>query len=349
MRTGKRMFRLQILLWISVLLLSAGGTVFNGADAVQAEATVYITPTGAKYHTHKCGNGTYYPATLSEARARGLTPCLKCFGSSSYSSNNSSASAGSGSAKAKAKPIKISKTSLTMVKGQTSKLKIRNATKKVRWRSTKKSVVTVSANGKIVAKNKGKATIIAKAGNQQKKCVVTVESPELNYNSVSLGLSETKILKLSGCKHSVTWSTTDCSVVKVNKGKLTAKDVGTANVTATVHGKKFICRVTVKKPDIQKIILEKNTIQMGNEEEAEIKVSTVPARAIDYYDIFVKSSDSSVVSATLDEYDNTLVFESYNKPGNSTVSIQIGNLTAECQVQVIPRVNDSLFLSEPGF
>ena len=44
------------------------------------EQTVYVTPTGSKYHTHKCGNGTYTPATLSEAQARGLTPCSKCYG-----------------------------------------------------------------------------------------------------------------------------------------------------------------------------------------------------------------------------------------------------------------------------
>ena len=44
------------------------------------EQTVYVTPTGSKYHTHKCGNGTYTPDTLSEAQARGLTPCSKCYG-----------------------------------------------------------------------------------------------------------------------------------------------------------------------------------------------------------------------------------------------------------------------------
>ena len=41
--------------------------------------TVLITRTGSKYHTHKCGNGTYYEATLDEALARGLTPCEKCY------------------------------------------------------------------------------------------------------------------------------------------------------------------------------------------------------------------------------------------------------------------------------
>ncbi|WP_115751962.1 hypothetical protein [Listeria kieliensis] len=44
------------------------------------EQQVLVTATGSKYHNHKCGNGTYYPATLSEAKARGLTPCSKCYG-----------------------------------------------------------------------------------------------------------------------------------------------------------------------------------------------------------------------------------------------------------------------------
>ena len=41
--------------------------------------TVMVTPTGSKYHTHKCGNGNFTPATLEEALARNLTPCSKCF------------------------------------------------------------------------------------------------------------------------------------------------------------------------------------------------------------------------------------------------------------------------------
>lgn len=41
--------------------------------------TVYVTPTGSKYHTHKCGNGTYTESSLDAAKSRGLTPCKKCF------------------------------------------------------------------------------------------------------------------------------------------------------------------------------------------------------------------------------------------------------------------------------
>ncbi|WP_099223919.1 hypothetical protein [Listeria costaricensis] len=47
----------------------------NADDTTQ----VLVTPTGSKYHTHKCGNGTYTPTTLADAKARGLTPCSKCY------------------------------------------------------------------------------------------------------------------------------------------------------------------------------------------------------------------------------------------------------------------------------
>lgn len=50
----------------------------QAAEPAQGQ-TVYVTPTGSKYHTHKCGNGTYSPATLEEAQARGLTACAKCY------------------------------------------------------------------------------------------------------------------------------------------------------------------------------------------------------------------------------------------------------------------------------
>lgn len=41
--------------------------------------TVYYTRTGECYHTHKCGNGTYMPTSLSTAISWGLRACQKCF------------------------------------------------------------------------------------------------------------------------------------------------------------------------------------------------------------------------------------------------------------------------------
>ncbi len=41
--------------------------------------TIYITPTGKRYHYNShCNGGTYIESTLDEALSRGLTPCRKC-------------------------------------------------------------------------------------------------------------------------------------------------------------------------------------------------------------------------------------------------------------------------------
>ena len=43
--------------------------------------TVYVTPTGKKYHyDNNCNGGTYIESTLDKALSMGLTPCKKCAG-----------------------------------------------------------------------------------------------------------------------------------------------------------------------------------------------------------------------------------------------------------------------------
>lgn len=50
-------------------------------EAKTNEKTVYVTPTGSRYHYNSnCGNGSYSSTTLSNAKAMGLTPCKKCAG-----------------------------------------------------------------------------------------------------------------------------------------------------------------------------------------------------------------------------------------------------------------------------
>ena len=47
----------------------------------QNSATVYVTPTGKKYHYNSsCNGGSYSPTTLDNAIKMGLTPCKKCIG-----------------------------------------------------------------------------------------------------------------------------------------------------------------------------------------------------------------------------------------------------------------------------
>ena len=46
-----------------------------------AQNTVYVTPTGKRYHYSKeCAGKNGTATTLQNAKARGLTPCSKCVG-----------------------------------------------------------------------------------------------------------------------------------------------------------------------------------------------------------------------------------------------------------------------------
>lgn len=69
---------------------------------------------------------------------------------------------------------------------------------------------------------------------------------KLDKTKVVMESGEIGQLNVKNAAKKVKWSSSDKKVVKVNsKGKLTAKAVGMAKVTATVGGKKYICKVTV--------------------------------------------------------------------------------------------------------
>ena len=73
---------------------------------------------------------------------------------------------------------KISKKKLTMYIGETKTIKGVGTSKAVRWRSSKKSVVSVNLKGKLTAKKAGKAIVIAKKGKKKYKFIVKVKRPD---------------------------------------------------------------------------------------------------------------------------------------------------------------------------
>lgn len=81
--------------------------------------------------------------------------------------------------------------------------------------------------------------------------VTAKSSVRLNHTKITMQTGKTKTLKLSGANKKIKWKSSNKSVVKVskkgkNKAILTAKDAGTAIITATVGRKNYMCKVTVK-------------------------------------------------------------------------------------------------------
>lgn len=72
--------------------------------------------------------------------------------------------------------VHLNKTKVTLRAGKTVTLKVIGTKKKVKWSSTKKSVASVSKKGKVKAKKKGKAYIVAKVGKKKYRCRIIVKA-----------------------------------------------------------------------------------------------------------------------------------------------------------------------------
>ena len=73
-----------------------------------------------------------------------------------------------------ASAIKLNKKTAKIAVGKSVTLKVRGTKKKVKWKSSKKSVATVNAKGKVTGKKAGKAVVTAKVKGKTLKCKVTV-------------------------------------------------------------------------------------------------------------------------------------------------------------------------------
>lgn len=101
---------------------------------------------------------------------------------------------------------KINKKKATLKVGQTLQLKVTGTKGKVKWKSSKKSVATVSSKGRVKAKKKGSATITAKVGKKKYTCKVTVKKPSTNSNGGFSGNTNANTnANTSGKKNVVTY------------------------------------------------------------------------------------------------------------------------------------------------
>lgn len=77
--------------------------------------------------------------------------------------------------------------------------------------------------------------------------VEAAKKVSISKTKLSLEVGKKATLKMKNTKKKVTWKTNKKAVATVSKkGVVTAKKKGTATITATVAGKKYKCKVTVK-------------------------------------------------------------------------------------------------------
>ena len=170
----------------------------------------------------------------------------------------------------KVKKITLNKTSVTLNRGAKNRtfqlkkaIKNKNATYKgVSWYSSNKNVATVNSTGKVTIKHRGKVVITVKArdgSNKSAKCTITVKQlvtkiifNKNNRYDVDCGKSITLKASVEPSNASIKtlkWKSSNAKVLTVNqKGKVTAKGLGSAVITATAtdgSGVKVSRRVNV--------------------------------------------------------------------------------------------------------
>lgn len=228
--------------------------------------------------------------------------------------------------------VKISKKSVTLIKGQTVTLKITGTKSKAKWSSSKKSIATVSSKGKVVAKKKGTATITAKIGKKKYTCRVKVETPKLSKSSLSLTKGKTATLKVSGTSQKITWKSSNKKIATVtSKGVVKGIKTGSCKITASIGKKIYSCKVTVKENKkavaITGIKLSESSLIMKENESKKIVATVQPSNATNKT---VTWSSSNSAIATVDNAGNVQA----KSTGVATITAVCGGKKATCSVTV---------------
>lgn len=123
----------------------------------------------------------------------------------------------------------------------------------VTWSSEDETIaVVVSDSGKVTGLKAGQTTIIAKAGDKEARCVVTVGGLVISPTTLTLvagsNATITKTLYGGGTGITYEWSSSDDTTARVDQnGKVTAGTAGTCTITVATSDGKYTaeCKVTV--------------------------------------------------------------------------------------------------------
>jgi len=204
------------------------------------------------------------------------------------------------------------------------------------WKSSKPSVATVDANGKVKGIKAGVTTVTAVWKGDSSvyaKCVVTVTELKLQKTKfdITAGSSAQITVKSIYPKgDKVSYTSSNTKVAKVNaSGKITAVKAGKAVITVkSGSGIQVKCQVNVKKVvATKKLSVQKKKLTLSKWTKASIKVKRTPANASDK--LTWKSSNKRV--ATVNSKGQVVA----KKAGKAVITVKSASgKKATCTIQV---------------
>lgn len=148
--------------------------------------------------------------------------------------------------------ITLNKKSISLEHGETWKLTAKTSNGSTpTFKSNKKSVATVSDQGKITALKPGEAIITVKTDQTEAQCKVKVKKPTITLSAKNYTLTVGQQQKIKAKVSSglePTWSSSKSSVAFVDQdGQVTAVKTGTATIKAKLDGITATCIIHVQK------------------------------------------------------------------------------------------------------
>ncbi len=143
-----------------------------------------------------------------------------------------------------ASDVKLSKTSLSITEGKTSKLKVTGTSKSVTWSSSNKKIASVSEDGVVTAKSVGTAKITAKTGGEVLTCKVTVNTNKIFADTYSEYVNEgscvvirIKITDLDDVVCGTTDKTVATAKLNAEKNAITITGVSKGTASIKIYSK----------------------------------------------------------------------------------------------------------------
>ncbi len=227
---------------------------------------------------------------------------------------------------AEAADVVISCSQLTLKKGAGYKLKLYNIPKgaKVKWSSNNYFTASVSKKGKVKALNYGTSTVTAKYKKKYYTCLVTVpdssRSVTLNMTTASLIEGQSVQLAAESVKK-VTYISSNSDIASVDRtsGLVTAKNPGTATITAKSARGFAQCTVYVGSSDYQ----IQSTVDLKNQT---IFRCTAKNKIVREYISWAKGKTLRLIIANVDSSTvKKVVWKSGNKTILTTPKAESGN------------------------
>ena len=166
---------------------------------------------------------------------------------------------------------------------------------------------------------------------------IPVSSVELNKSSLVMMVGDEFTLTATvkpadATEKTVSWRSTDETIVSVNNGRLKALKAGNATITAMAGGKAESCMVKVEPRTVavSSVELDQKTLEMKEGDEVTLTATVKPDDASDKT-VTWSTSDAAVATVTGGKVKAL-------KPGNVTITAAAGGKSAQCAVTVQAKV-----------